>query len=86
MSQPTREHRFDIHPRMTIGFGEISHIAWLDALDTRQPVGNCTACGGLMRPDQPYEAARRMHYPAWCASCGREVEGKGPRPAKEAKG
>lgn len=86
MTQPTREHRQDIHRRVCLSYGVISDIEWHRAIDTREPVGNCTNCGDLMRPETPYENARRMHYPARCAGCGREVEGKGPRPSKSEKG
>lgn len=86
MTQP-REHRHDIHPRMCQSFGVISDILWREALDLRQPVGSCTrtGCGGLMRPLAPEERNRRMFYPARCSTCGREVEGQGPRVPKEAK-
>lgn len=85
MTQPTRDHRQDIHRRVCTAYGVVSDILWREAMDEHQPVGNCTrtGCGGLMRPLEPYEAGRRMHYPARCASCGREVEGKGPQPPKK---
>lgn len=83
MTQPTIQHRQDIHRRVCLSYGVVSDLLWREAMETRQPVGNCTRCGGLMRPEEPYEAARRMHYPARCAGCGREVEGKGPRPPKK---
>jgi hypothetical protein len=88
MSQPTRQHRHDIHPRMTLSFGVISGLLWQEAIDTRQPVGTCTACGALMRPEKPEQRGRRMFYPARCsnAACGREVEGQGPRVAKAKTG
>ena len=87
MTQPTAQHRQDISRRVCLSYGVISDLLWRDAIELREPVGNCTRCGGLMRPgpDEPYENARRMHYPARCASCGREVEGKGPRPTKQEK-
>lgn len=86
MTQPTRAHRHDIHPRLCLSYGIVSGLLWQDAIDTCQPVGTCTRCGGLMRPGPAEERARRMFYPARCAGCGREVEGQGPRPPKEAKG
>ena len=85
MTQPTAQHRQDIHRRVCLSYGVISDLLWRDAINTRQPVGVCTECGGLMRPGTPEERSRRWFYPARCAGCGREVEGKGPRPGKEAK-
>lgn len=86
------QHRQDIHHRMCQSYGVVSGLLWQEAIDARQPVGVCTrptgkttSCGGLMRPLPAEERHGRMFYPAKCATCGREVEGQGPRPAK-AKG
>lgn len=93
MTQPIREHRHDIHPRLCSSYGVVSDILWRQALDARQPVGTCSRpvgptghCGGLMRGLEPEERHGRWFYAARCATCGREVEGQGPRPAKAAKG
>lgn len=89
MTQPTREHRHDIHPRLCLSYGVISGLLWQQHLDARQPVGVCSRpvgaghCGGLMRGLQPEQRGERMFYPAGCSTCGREVEGQGPRPAKK---
>jgi hypothetical protein len=88
MTQPTRQHRHDIHPRMCQSFGVISDILWREALDLRQPVGSCTrpGCGGLMRPLAPEQRGQRWFYPARCSTCRREVEGQGPRVPKGGQG
>lgn len=80
------QHRHDIHPRLCLSYGVVSDILWRQALDEHQPVGSCTACHGLMRGLEPEQRGQRMFYPAKCSTCGREVEGQGPRPAKAAKG
>jgi hypothetical protein len=92
VTQPTREHRHDIHPRLFLSYGIVSDILWRQALDARQPVGVCSRpvgtghCGGLMRGLEPEQRGPRWFYPARCSACGREVEGQGPRPAKASKG
>lgn len=86
MTQPTVQHRQDISRRVCTAYGVISYIEWRKALDLREPVGNCTRCGGLMRPEEPEQRGARMFYPARCAGCGREVEGQGPRVPKPKKG
>lgn len=93
MTQPTVQHRQDIHRRVCSSYGVVSDILWREAMDLRQPVGTCTACGGLMRPMEPERIGpepregetdrRRVAYPARCAGCGREVEGQGPRVQKQ---
>lgn len=91
MTQPTREHRRDISHRLCLSYDVVSDILWRQALAEHQPVGTCTRptraghCGGLMRGLEPEQRGQRMFYPAKCRTCGREVEGQGPRPAK-AKG
>jgi len=84
MTQPTVQHRQDISRAVCSSYGVVSDILWREALETRHPVGTCTRCGGLMRPEEPEQRGRRMFYPARCANaaCGREVEGQGPRPPK----
>jgi hypothetical protein len=84
------EHRSDIHHRMCLSYGVVSDSLWQEAIDAHQPVGTCTrpttpgaSCGGLMRALPAEERGGRMFYPARCATCGREVEGQGPRPAKK---
>ncbi len=83
MTQPTREHRREIYARLCLSYGVISGLLWQEAIDLRQPVGNCSVCPGLMRPGTPEQRGRRMHYPARCAVCGREGECQGPRVPKE---
>jgi hypothetical protein len=86
MTQPAREHRREIYARLCLSYGVISDILWRDAMDTHHPVGNCSRCPGLMKPREPQQRGRRMFYEAYCALCGHEVEGQGPRPAKQQKG
>lgn len=89
MTQPTAQHRQEIHRRVCLSYGVVSGLLWQQALDARQPVGTCSRpvgaghCGGLMRGLEPEERGGRMFYAARCATCGREVEGQGPRPAKK---
>jgi hypothetical protein len=86
MTQPAQQHRQDIHRRVCLSYGIVSDLLWREALETRQPVGNCSRCAsGLMRPREPEQVGRRWTYEATCAGCGHTAVGVGPRPPKPEK-
>lgn len=58
---------------------EIQHGRWLRVCAEGSMAGQCRACGGDLRPEEPFEHERRFDYEASCIACGHTVLAPGGR-------